>query len=147
MNKARGTSKIFNEHEIKQLEVNPHVQNVREKTITYSPTFKLAAVKAYEKGQTPMEIFLEAGFDLDFIGRDKPKHCLNRWRNTYTALGETGLLEEQRGKGSTGRRPTVEHSTEEKLKHAEARIKLLEMENDLLKKLEALENQKMRRTR
>jgi hypothetical protein len=48
MNKARGTSKIFNEHEIKQLEMNPHVQNATEKSITYSPAFKLAAVKAYE---------------------------------------------------------------------------------------------------
>jgi len=138
---------MFNENEIKQLEGNPNVENVTEKSITYSPTFKLAAVKAYKEGQTPMEIFLKAGFNLDIIGRKKPKHCLNRWRNSYQALGETGLLEEQRGKGSTGRRPAGEVSTEEKLKRAEARIKLLEMENDFLKKLEALEKQKMLRKR
>ncbi len=34
---------------------------------------------------------------------------------------------------------------EEKLKRAEARIKLLEAENDFLKKLDALETQKMQR--
>ncbi|KTD83248.1 transposase [Paenibacillus etheri] len=136
---------MFNENEIKQLENNPNVENVTEKSITYSPTFKLAAVKAYKEGQAPMEIFLSAGFNVDIIGRKKPKHCLTRWRNTYNAMGEVGLLEEQRGKGSPGRRPAGELSTEEKLKRAEVRIKLLEMENDFLKKLEALEKQKMQR--
>ncbi|OAB26816.1 transposase [Paenibacillus macquariensis subsp. defensor] len=145
MSKTRGASKMFNENEIKQLEINPNVENVTEKSITYSPTFKLAAVKAYEEGRTPMEIFLNAGFDVDVIGRNKPKHCLHRWRSTHSAQGEAGLLEEQRGKGSPGRRPAAELSTEEKLKQAEARIKLLEMENDFLKKLEALEQQKMQR--
>lgn len=144
-NKTRGSSKIFNEKEIKLLENNPNVENVTEKSITYSSTFKLAAVKAYKEGQTPMEIFLSAGFDVDIIGRKKPKHCLTRWRNTYNALGDAGLLEEQRGKGSPGRRPAGELSIEEKFKRAEARIKLLEMENDFLKKLEALEKQKMQR--
>ncbi|CAH1059879.1 hypothetical protein PAECIP111894_06120 [Paenibacillus pseudetheri] len=144
-NKTRGSSRIFNENEIKQLENNPNVENVTEKSITYSPTFKLAAIKAYKEGQTPMDIFLSAGFDVDVIGRKKPRHCLTRWRNTYNTQGEAGLLEEQRGKGSPGRRSAGELSTEEKLKRAEARIKLLEMENDFLKKLEALEKQKMQR--
>ncbi|MNY71589.1 hypothetical protein D3C86_2099640 [compost metagenome] len=54
-------------------------------------------------------------------------------------------MEERRGKGSTGRRAAVEMSIEEKLKQAEARIKLLEVENEFLKKLEALEKQKMLR--
>jgi len=52
------------------------------------------------------------------------------------------LFEERRGKNSTVRRPTGELSIEEKLKRAEAKIKLLEAENDLLKKLEALERKK-----
>ncbi len=46
-----------------------------------------------------------------------------------------------------GRPQTNNLSTEEKLKRAEARIKLLEAENDFLKKLEALEKQKMQRKR
>lgn len=123
------------------------VENVTEKSITYSFTFKLAALKAYKEDQSPMEIFLEAGFDLEVTGRKKPKHCLSRWRNSYNTFGEAGLLEEQQGKGSPGRKVAGELSTEEKLKRAEARIKLLEIENDFLKKLEALEKQKMQRER
>ncbi|WP_235550351.1 HTH domain-containing protein [Paenibacillus sp. Soil750] len=137
--------KGFSEQEIKELEINPNVLNVTEKSITYAPAFKIAAVQAYEKGQTPMGIFLMAGFNVDIIGHKKPKHCLKRWRNIYVAQGEKGLLEERRGKGSTGRRAAVEMSIEEKLKQAEARIKLLEVENEFLKKLEALEKQKMLR--
>jgi transposase len=98
MIKTRGPSKVFKEYEIKQLLMNPHVENVTEKSITYSPPFKLAAVKAYQEGQTPMEIFLRAGIDVNIIGRRKPKQCLNRWRTTYKTQGEAGLLEEQRGK-------------------------------------------------
>lgn len=141
MGRIRGISK-FTEQDIKQLEGNLNVQRVSEKSISYSPTFKVAAVQAYNNGQTPKEIFLEAGFNLGVIGQDIPKRCLERWRKAYALHGESGLLEEQRGKGSTGRRPSDELSVEEKLKLAEAKIKLLEAENDFLKKLEALESQK-----
>jgi transposase len=94
-----------------------------------------------------LEIFLRAGFDVDVIGHDKPKKSLKRWRDAYAARGEAGLLEDQRGKVSTGRKPTGELSTEEKLKRVESRNKLLQAENDFLKKLEALEKQKMQRKR
>ncbi|RCW48613.1 hypothetical protein [Paenibacillus prosopidis] len=50
----------------------------------------------------------------------------------------------RRGKASTGRPSSKELSTEEKLKRAEAKIKLLEVENEFLKKLEALERQAKR---
>ncbi|MFC5648038.1 hypothetical protein ACFPYJ_02690 [Paenibacillus solisilvae] len=38
--------------------------------------FKLAALQAYNEGQTPSEIFIRAGFDLDVIGHKKSKHSL-----------------------------------------------------------------------
>ncbi|WP_236848048.1 HTH domain-containing protein [Brevibacillus laterosporus] len=145
MGKTRANSKVFTEQEMKHLEANPYVQHVTYKSITYAPAFKVAAVKAYQEGQTPMEIFCGAGFDIDVIGHNKPKTCLKRWRNVYQIHGEIGLLEEQRGKKSTGRPSTTELSVEEKLKRAEARIKFLEAENDFLKKLDALEKQKLQR--
>jgi transposase len=133
--------KLYTEFEIKQLESNPNVLHVSEKTITFSPAFKLAAVKAYQAGKTPMEIFREAGFDVQTFNLDKPKHSLKRWRDIYAALGEAGVLEERRGKASPGRPSSKELSAEEKLKRAEAKLKLLEAENDFLKKLDALERQ------
>lgn len=133
--------KLYTEFEIKQLESNPNVLHASEKAITFSPAFKLAAVRAYQAGKTPMGIFVEAGFDVKVFDMDKPKQSLKRWRETYAALGEAGLLEERRGKGNAGRPSTKGLSTDEKLKRAEAKIKLLEAENDFLKKLDALERQ------
>ncbi|MEY2191724.1 hypothetical protein AB7942_03170 [Neobacillus sp. BF23-41] len=51
------------------------------------------------------------------------------------------MWKEVYGKAASGRPSSKELSVEEKLKKAEARIKLLEAENDFLKKLEELERQ------
>jgi transposase len=136
---------LFTEENMRRLETNPNVQHVSETNITYTSEFKLAAVRAYQEGETPAEIFIKAGFDLDLIGHKKPKHSLKRWRDTYAKYGESGIKEERRGKGSTGRRPAGVLSAEEELNKARAKIKLLEAEVDFLKKLEALERQKKKR--
>jgi len=51
----------YSELQIKKLEGNPHVLRVSESNISFTPAFKLAAVKAYKAGKTPKEIFIEAG--------------------------------------------------------------------------------------
>ncbi|WP_438449507.1 helix-turn-helix domain-containing protein, partial [Gorillibacterium sp. sgz5001074] len=133
---------VFTEEQIRMLEANPNVQKVSESTITYNPAFKLEALEAYRAGQTPSEIFIRAGFDLDVIGHTKPKKSVKRWRETYQLYGEEGLETDRRGKNSTGRKTAAELTVEEELKRAQAKIKMLEAQVDLLKKLEALERQK-----
>jgi hypothetical protein len=132
-------SRIFTEYEMRILGSNPNVLKVTEKGITYQPAFKLHAVSSYAKGRTPTQIFLDAGFDIHLIGKEKPKDCLRRWRQVYTSLGEKGLVHERRGSQSGGRPPKKELTIEDKLRRAEARVKLLEAENEFLKKLETLE--------
>jgi transposase len=141
----KSNKKVFTESEIKQLAANPHVQSVTKNAITYAPSFKLSAVTAYLQGQAPQSIFIEAGFDLSIIDPRKPRKCLQRWRKTFAKEGEAGLIEERRGKASTGRIAYDMLSLEEKLKRAETKIKYLELENDFLKKLEELERQAKRR--
>jgi hypothetical protein len=136
---------VFTEEQIRKLEANTNVQKVSEVAITYTPAFKLEALQAYRTGQLPSEIFVRAGFDLDVIGHQKPKKSLKRWRETYELYGEEGLATDRRGKASTGRKPAGELSVEEELKRAQAKIKLLEAQVDLLKKVEALERQKKKR--
>lgn len=136
---------LFTEEQMRKLEQNPNVFHVTEAAITYTPAFKLEALKAYKQGQIPSEIFIRAGFDLDVIGHQKPKSSLKRWRETFERYGEEGLATERRGKGSTGRKPAGQLSAEEELKRAKAKIKLLEAQVDLLKKVEALERQKKKR--
>jgi transposase-like protein len=146
MKKLRNRNRTFSKEQMSQLENNPNVQRVSEISITYAPTFKLESLKAYEEGQSPMEIFLKAGFDIEAIGHKIPKESLKRWRDQHAAYGDEGVLQDQRGRGSKGSKSeNNELSPEEKLKRAEARIKFLEAENDFLKKLEALERKKQKR--
>ncbi|AOV06387.1 transposase [Sporosarcina ureilytica] len=132
---------IFNEIQRKQLESNPNVASVSDRAIQYNAEFKIRAVKKNMNGKGPTQIFMENGFNLDVIGAKKAQSAISRWKNTYKTLGEQGFLEERRGKGGTGRPSTKDISSEKKLEKAEARIKYLEAELELLKKLEELERQ------
>ncbi|MDN4527734.1 IS3 family transposase, partial [Fictibacillus fluitans] len=125
---------IFTDFQQKQLEKNPNVKHVSERSIAYLSEFKLKAVKENIAGKGPKDIFIEHGFDLQMIGPDKPNQCLKRWRKTFEKHGETGLETDLRGKGSTGRPSSKEQTVEDQLKKAEARIAFLEMENGVLKK-------------
>ncbi|MEQ2529738.1 IS3 family transposase [Robertmurraya yapensis] len=125
---------IYNEFQIKELEKNPNILSVSDRSISYSPEFKINAVTEYKSGKTPSQIFIDHGFDIEMIGKEQPKRCLKRWRNTFEKFGEEGFLTERRGKGSTGRPSSKPLSIEEKLRKAEARIKFLEAENDFPKK-------------
>jgi len=132
---------LFNEHQCRLLEENPNVNSVSDRTIQYKPEFKVLAVKENQCGKGPSQIFTENGFDLEVIGKKKAKESLGRWRKSYQLHGEEGFFEERRGKGSPGRPSTKGLSPEKKLEKAEARIKYLEAEVELLKKLEELERQ------
>lgn len=132
---------LFNEYQRRQLEANSYVKSVSDRAIQYTADFKIHAVQLNLAGKGPIEIFREAGFDLEIIGMNKAQSALARWRKTFQAYGEAGFLQERRSKASSGR-PKKEHlSTEKKLAQAETRIRLLEAEVTLLKKLEEMERQ------
>ena len=58
------SKRIFNEDQIRELLANPNVSRCSDKSITYSKTFKVLAVKKYyEGGYSPNVIFKEAGFN------------------------------------------------------------------------------------
>ncbi|MDQ0916401.1 hypothetical protein [Paenibacillus sp. V4I5] len=58
---------VFTVEQMGKLEATPNVQHVSETAITYTPAFKLAAVKAYAEDQTPSEIYSGCFFNLDAI--------------------------------------------------------------------------------
>lgn len=129
--------KKFTDQETEILLKNPNILKVGKSNLTYCPEFKLKAIKEYNNGKFPVQIFIDAGINIDILGSENPGRCLNRWRKTYNNQGRASLLDENRGK--TGRPRVRELSTEEQLKRAEARIAYLKVENDFLKKLKALE--------
>jgi hypothetical protein len=128
------SKRIFSEEQIKELSQNPNVERCSNKSITFHKDFKLSAVKKYHEGLPASEIFKQAGFNVDLIGRKEPKWCLTRWRKVFKDKGVEGLSNETRGKA--GGRPKVNWSNEkEKIKYLETQIAYLKAENDFLAKL------------
>lgn len=108
------------------------------KSITYSKDFKLKAVKLYnQQGLTSTEIFRQEGFDLNLIGKDKPKDCLRRWNKVYRAKGERGLTIETRGRAGGRPKKPRDKTEADKIKRLEAEVAYLKAENDFLAELRA----------
>lgn len=60
--------------------------------------------------------------DLDMIGKEQPKRCLKRWRDSYERFRE-GRFPYRIQRQREYRGPSSKHlSAEEKLRKAEARI-------------------------
>lgn len=139
------TRRIFTEAQIQLLEFNPNIKCVTKFTVSYDPDFKLKAVLENRKGKSPIQIFVEHEFNIEIIGSMTPKRCLERWRKSYDKHGEMGLLLEGRGKRNPGRPQVKDESIEKKLKRLEAKVNYLTVENEFLKKLEAIERMEKKR--
>lgn len=90
---------------------------------TYSKDFKLRAVQMKLQGHSYQKVSQDMGIP--------DKSILKSWLRNYKTYGEVGL-EERRGKLSTGRPRKRPLTPEQELAK---RIRRLEMENEILKKL------------
>lgn len=131
------SKKTFSAKEIKALQKNPNVQRVSEKSITYTDTFKSRFMDEYLSGKTPRQIFMENGFDEESIGIKRIEQSACRWKKAYKTNGLIGLTDTR--KMASGRHLKRELTSSEVIERQNARIKLLEGQVELLKKLEATE--------
>lgn len=127
----------FTAEQIVDLLKNGNVAKCSDKAISYSKNFKLRAVKRYlDEGVSAKQIFKGAGFDLNVIGKDRPKARLQDWRRVFKLKGTNGLKTETRGRG--GGRPRAKGLTDaKKIEYLEAKVAYLKAENDFLAKLRA----------
>lgn len=123
---------FLSESDREDLTKNPNVLKVTQSNVTYTPKFKIQAVRKSLKGVAPSQIFADAEINTSLFGKDYAKGCLKKWRKIYEELGEEGLKTERRGSGSTGRPKKIKFSS------AEEELRYLRVENDFLKKLHAL---------
>lgn len=127
---------LFTDAQVKKLRKNKWIKNITNKGITYTDEFKYKLVKECENYKKfPQDVFRECGIDPEIVGERRYANAADRWRKQ---LKKTGEIKDSR-KNSTGRFRIHELSDKEKLKRAEAKIKLLEAENELLKKNELIE--------
>ncbi|MBM7647075.1 transposase InsO family protein [Scopulibacillus daqui] len=131
------TKITFSTKEIKTLQRNPNVQRVSERAITYTESFKNRFIDEYLMGKLPRQIFIENGFDVDIIGMKRIEQSAYRWKKAYERNGLIGLTDSR--KTSSGRPLKRELTPAEVIERQEAKIKLLEGQVELLKKLETTE--------
>ena len=127
---------LFTDAQVKKLSKNKWIKNITNKGITYTDEFKYKLVKECENYKKfPQDIFRECGLDPEIVGIVRIQNSAYRWIKQLNSIGQ---ITDTRKDAS--RRP-LEHelSDKEKLERAEAKIKLLEAENELLKKNELIE--------
>jgi putative transposase len=131
-------SKItFTDKEVKQLQQNPNVQRVSNLAITYTDDFKNKFIDEYLAGKLPRQIFEENGFNVDVLGIKRIEQSAYRWKKAYEKDGLVGLSDTR--KTSSGRTLKRELSQTEIIERQQAKIKLLEGQIEMLKKLEMTE--------
>ena len=128
---------IFTSNEMKLLQKNPNVQRVSKRSITYTDAFKNRFIDEYLAGKLPRQIFIEGGFDVDLIGMKRIEQSAYRWKKAYETNGLLGLTDSR--KTASGKQLKRELTPAEVIARQDARIKLLEGQVELLKKLEMTE--------
>ena len=127
---------LFTDAQVKKLSKNKWIKNITNKGITYTDEFKYKLVKECENYKKfPQDIFKECNIDPEIVGESRIRNCAHRWRIQFSKTRE---LKDTRIYND-GRPLERELSDKEKLERAEAKIKLLEAENELLKKNELIE--------
>ncbi|NMF07993.1 IS3 family transposase [Clostridium beijerinckii] len=127
------SKKFFSNEEINILSKNKYVKRVSEKGITYTDEFKRLFIAENEKGKFPREIFEECGFDINIIGLKRIQSSAGRWRSAFRRNGVEQLQDTR--KYNTGRPSEKDLSLEEKYEKLQAKLKLLQAENELPKKV------------
>jgi len=127
---------LFTDAQVKKLSKNKWIKNITNKGITYTDEFKYKLVKECEDYKKfPQDVFRECGIDPEIVGERRYSNAAKRWRKQFRNTGEISDTRTIK----SGRILEHELSDKEKLARAEAKIKLLEAENELLKKNELIE--------
>ncbi len=133
------SKKLFSKEEILILSNNKYVKRVSEKGITYTDEFKTLFIAERSAGKLPVDIFQDAGFDVEILGNHRIWCASKRWRNAYNKSGELGLRDTR--KFNSGRPTTKELTLEEIIAKKDAEIAYWKAEAELLKKIELQERQ------
>ena len=127
---------LFTDIQVKKLSKNKWIKNITNKGITYTNEFKYKLVKECENYKKfPQDVFRKCGINPEIVGKARIRNVAYKWRKKINSTGE---ITDTR-KTNSGNTLKRELSDKEKLERAEAKIKLLEAENELLKKNELIE--------
>lgn len=70
----------FTREQLQALRDNPWVESATERRIVYTTDFKRKFIEEYKRGKGPLQIFIEAGFDIEALGYKRIERASDRWR-------------------------------------------------------------------
>lgn len=127
---------ILSKEFVKELKEHKYVENATEWTVNFTEEFKQLAYDEYHRGKSTKEIFEEAGFDIEKLGRKRLENFRRSVMNG--ADREGGFADKRKDKGKQ-----VPQSTEaqmaKRIRQLEHQVAYLEQENDFLKKIRSVE--------
>ncbi len=121
---------------VNELKEHRYVELATEWTVSFTSEFKQLAYDEYYCGKSMLEIFRDAGFDIEKLGRkriDNFRYCLMR-----KASDKSGFTDKRKGKNQQAP-PSTEAQLQKRVRELEHRNAYLEQENELLKKIQELE--------
>lgn len=127
--------KDYTKDEIEELKKNKYVEEIRKDKITFTKEFKILFMKEFNNGKGNLQIFAENGLNPLLVGKRRIKSCTRNWKKQ--AKNDPTFSRQ-------GYHPIKKESNEEKkkrlqdIKYLQKRVNQLEMENEFLKKVQAL---------
>ena len=121
---------------VKELNEHKYVEKATDWTVSFTEEFKQLVYDEYYRGKSIAEIFSEAGFDVEKLGKKRLEnfqaHLMRK------AESENGFADKRRDKSKQAPMST-EAQMARRIRELEHRNAYLEQENDFLKKIQELE--------
>lgn len=121
---------------IDELKGNVYIERVTERTISFTEEFKKLAYDEYHSGKSIREIFIQAGFDVEKLGKKRLENF--QVQLMKKAGSEDGFCDKRKDKSKQAPLST-EAQMMKRIRELEHRNAYLEQENDFLKKIQNLE--------
>ena len=121
---------------VKRLNEHRYVAKATEWKISYTEEFKRSAYGEYIRGKSMRDIFIEAGFDVELLGKKRISRFFEHLNEK--ADEESGFKDKRKNKNLQAPLST-EAQMMKRIRELEHRNAYLEQENEFLKKIRELE--------
>lgn len=122
----------FTDEQVSLLRSNPWVKSATPKYISFTKEFMEEFLFLHSKGKTRYEIFESHGLPVEIIGKKRIKKATANW----IAKSNSGIELSDEKKG---RPRTRDLTAEEIIARQQAKIEMLQQENDFLRQIRRLE--------
>lgn len=122
----------FTDDQIRMLRSNPWVKSATPRYVSFTKEFMEEFISLRLKGQTRYEIFESHGLPVDVLGKSSIVNTTKNW--IKKANKSIALSDEKKG-----RPRTRELTKDELIARQQAKIEMLQQENDFLRQIRRLE--------